>query len=83
MDDRITPYKDGGRIDERIDEIVVSIADVHIEMMGNDSAWMRIGDEVFWVHAKKNKLVIRHGETRQGYSTVPAAIRTIPEKKNG
>lgn len=64
---RITPYNDKCTIAERIDEIVVGPL-VHIEMMDGQSAWMRIGDEVFWIHAKKDKLIIRHSETRTGYS---------------
>lgn len=67
MSDRITPYRPGGDIKERIDEIVVG-RDVHIEMMDGQSAWMRIGDEIFWIRIKKQSLYIYHGETRPGYS---------------
>lgn len=61
--DRITPYKDGGSTEERIDEIVALKGSVHIEMMDNGSAWMRIGRDIFWIDARKNTLTIRHSET--------------------
>lgn len=68
MSERITPYKDGGRVDERIDEIVLhNLNSVHIEMMDGGTAWMRLGNEVFWINAIKGKLVIRWSETREGY----------------
>ena len=64
MSDRITPYDEGGSVKDRIDEIVQLDAKVHIEMMDEESAWMRIGNEVFWIRADNGKLIIRHDETR-------------------
>jgi hypothetical protein len=65
MTDRITPYKDGGSIQDRIDEIVATAppAGVHFEMMDNGRAWIRIGREIFWIEAKGRKLVCWHSET--------------------
>lgn len=68
MTDRITPYKEGGSIEDRIDEIVQLGGRVHFEMMDNGDGWLRIGDEVFWVSAKKNTLRVWWSETRPGYS---------------
>jgi hypothetical protein len=58
LPDRITPYKDGGSIEERIDEIVATSKDFHLEMMDEQVAWMRVGEAVFTIHVKKSKLVI-------------------------
>lgn len=63
MADRITPYLDGGSIEDRIDEIVVTApSDIHLEMMDKGLAWMRVGDDVFWIEAKKGgQLYVRKG----------------------
>lgn len=42
MTDRITPYKPGGDIRERIDEIVAENASVHFEMMAGGRAQLVI-----------------------------------------
>lgn len=61
--DRITPYREGGSIEERIDEIVQTGADVHFEMMGEDTATLWIGDRLFNVFAEKGKLVVCASES--------------------
>lgn len=67
MSDRITPYKAGGDIEKRIDEICMTARDVHVEMMNRNDAWMRIGEDVFWIHATPEKgLVIRWHENYSG-----------------
>ena len=42
MTDRITPYREGGSIRERIDEIVAENASVHFEMMDSKRAFMSV-----------------------------------------
>ena len=59
--DRITPYKDGGDVEKRIDEIVALDGQIHIEMMDGARAWMRIGSNIFWISAEKRSLIIRSG----------------------
>ena len=63
MEDRTTPYKVGST-KQRIDEIVISDPkDLHLEMMSDAVAWMRVGDRVFWIEAKQGRqLYIREGE---------------------
>ncbi len=63
MADRITPYNVGS-IHERIDEIVVTKPhSIHLEMMDKGVAWMRVGDDVFWIEAKKGgQLYVRKGD---------------------
>jgi hypothetical protein len=64
--DRITPYKEGGNVEQRIDEIVALDAKIHIEMMSGQSAWMRIGNDIFWIEARKNSLFIRYSYREGG-----------------
>ncbi len=63
MTDRITPYDEGGNIAERIDEIVMAGADVHLEMLSDGVFWLNIskGDKVhvFTGFAQGGKLTIR------------------------
>ena len=66
--DRITPYKEGGKIEDRIDEVVIHEADVHFEMMNAGSAFLSIKDKRgvlhnFWFIAKKSTLVLSLSET--------------------
>ena len=73
---RIT-HRDTGapaEIDDLIDEAVVThLPDgAHVEMMSDEAAWMRLGEEVFWIWAKKGKLFIRYSEHR------PATVPSIP-----
>jgi hypothetical protein len=80
MADRIT-HRDEGRpaeLDEFIDEIVVTQPDsVHVEMMSEHSAWMRIGEHVFWLMALKGELYIRYSERR------PDIVTPITEAADG
>jgi hypothetical protein len=66
--DRITPYKEGGSVEDRIDEIVMHGADIHFEMMDNSGAYVGITDKKgtyhrFWFGAVKSKLVLALRET--------------------
>lgn len=59
--DRITPYKDVGDIADRIDEIVSLNGNVHIEMMSNGSAWMRIRLGEAYGERRDDQLGREHG----------------------
>lgn len=58
MADRITPYEDGIKIEDRIDEIVLTGSDVHIEMLDERHACMWIGERMFTIYVDKGELVI-------------------------
>ena len=66
MTDRITPYKEGGSIRERIDEIVAENASVHFEMMCDDAAFMTITsgsvERRFWLGVKGQAIVLNQYE---------------------
>lgn len=68
MSDRITPYKEGGKVEERIDEVVMRGADVHFEMMNGHTAFLSLTDKKgvyhgFWFRAHKSKLILELTET--------------------
>lgn len=54
--ERIEPYEEGGDIKDRIDEIVASGVDVHLEMVEEDAAWMQIGESRFLIFVSKGNL---------------------------
>jgi hypothetical protein len=56
MADRITPYSDGGSIEDRIDEIVQTGVDVHFEALDESIAMLIVGRYHFRVEARKGKL---------------------------
>lgn len=58
MTDRITPYEEGGDIEDRIDEIVLAGVDVHIEMLDKHIACMCLGERMFTIYASRKKLYI-------------------------
>ena len=63
MKGRITPYKEGGDIGDRIDEVVMHGADVHFEMMNDHTAFLSLTDTKgvyhgFWFRANKSKLIL-------------------------
>lgn len=61
MEDRITPYDEGGDIKKGIDEIFASGVDVHFEMMDDDAAFLRVGLDMYHIHAtSRGELVVRH-----------------------
>lgn len=55
MSDRITRLHGGqpAAFDDEIDEIVATGADVHLEMMSERSAWLRVGRDIFWIFAAR------------------------------
>lgn len=74
MADRVTHYRYGraARVDERVDEIVATGANVHLEMLSEDSAYLRVGGQRFALYATKQngrrQLVVRlrEEETKNG-----------------
>lgn len=58
MADRITPYEVGGKIEDRIDEIVLTGVDAHVEMLDKHIACMWLGDRMFTIYASRKKLYI-------------------------
>jgi hypothetical protein len=78
MADRVTPYKAGGDISDRIDEIVItSPAFVHLEMMDRDRCWLGIGDAHFWIRAENGKLKVGYTEGPIPPVSVEAAPRAM------
>jgi hypothetical protein len=75
--DRITHQKTGAPavFDDPIDEVVVSdLPDgAHVEMMNRSAAWMRLGEHVFWISARGDKLTIRYTEHRPARSDPTSA----------
>lgn len=62
MPDRITPYEPGGSVEDRIDEVVRTGVDVHIEMLSGSLAWVQIGKEILFFQAQRGqRLVLRYG----------------------
>jgi hypothetical protein len=60
MPDRITSYFNGGKIEDRIDEILIEQPGVvHIEAMSSIRSFMRIGEQRFWIEVQGKDLVIR------------------------
>ena len=56
--ERITPYDHSCTIGQRIDEIVATGANVHIEMMDEGIAWMQIGDDIYTIYVERGQLFI-------------------------
>ena len=76
MTDRITPYKEGGSIRERIDEIAAENASVHFEMMDFDCAFLCITSggmmRRYWFGVKKRSLVLNlYEECEPGLANQP------------
>lgn len=60
MTPRITPYTAGGSVAERIDEILIEQPSVvHIEMLRASSAFAQLGEQRFWIEARRGDLIIR------------------------
>lgn len=60
MPDRITPYHDGGKVEDRIDEILIeSPTVVHIEAMSSIRSFLLVGEQRFWIEAVRGDLIIR------------------------
>lgn len=58
MADRVTPWDDNCTVSDRIDEIVATSANVHIEMLDEQNAFMQIGGDRFAAFVKKGRLYI-------------------------
>lgn len=67
MMDRITPYNDKHGTDTRVDEIVMTGADIHFEMLTNATAFLSITkhgvEQLFCISVEKRSLVLRMTET--------------------
>lgn len=67
MTDRITPYEEGGNVSHRIDEIVMTGVDVHLEMLAESYAYLSItkggATRNFAVFTEKGQLVVRMQDT--------------------
>lgn len=79
MGERITPYRNGMSVEERIDEIVARGVNVHFEMMDGGLAFLMVGGDAFWLRAKKGKLIASWHEYRDGYGAKPIPKETREE----
>jgi hypothetical protein len=67
MKDRITPFGSGGNIEDRIDEVVLTDANLrtglyqgaaHLEMLDESHAMLWLGSRMFTIYAKGGKLFV-------------------------
>ena len=58
----ITPYDDGGTIENRIGEIVAKVVDVHFQMLAEDSAFMAVGPDTFRLFVRNGELICQYRE---------------------
>lgn len=66
MPDRITTYRGGkpAKQNDRLDEIVATGTDVHLEMLHENFAYLRVGSDVFQIfgvkRGRRRHLIVRY-----------------------